>query len=139
MSIRRLQRVQDHFLTVKGKDSAACSMPTSPLTTHILNTAQGVPAASVAISISRLESQGWTEVAKGITNSDGRCPGLFTPQTFSAGTYKMQFETGDYWQSLQQSSVYPYVQIVFNISDVSQKYHIALLLSPFSYTTYRGS
>ncbi|XP_067854141.1 5-hydroxyisourate hydrolase isoform X1 [Heptranchias perlo] len=74
-----------------------------------------------------------------VTNSDGRCPGLLTSQTFISGIYKMKFATDEYWQSLKMASFYPYIEIVFNISDASQKYHIALLLSPFSYSTYRGS
>ncbi|XP_067905349.1 5-hydroxyisourate hydrolase isoform X2 [Heterodontus francisci] len=114
-------------------------MAQSPLTTHILNTVQGVPAAHVAVSVFRLENKAWREIARGVTNIDGRCPGLLTSDTFVPGIYKMKFTTEEYWQSLKIASFYPYIEIVFNISDASQKYHIALLLSPFSYTTYRGS
>ncbi|XP_078066839.1 5-hydroxyisourate hydrolase isoform X2 [Mustelus asterias] len=124
---------------VTKANSPACGMAQSPLTTHILNTAQGVPAAHVAVSVSRVEDKSWREIARRVTNSDGRCPGLLTSETFVPGTYKMKFATEEYWQSLKMASFYPYIEVVFNISDASQKYHIALLLSPFSYSTYRGS
>ncbi|XP_072374127.1 5-hydroxyisourate hydrolase isoform X2 [Scyliorhinus torazame] len=120
-------------------DSPDCRMTPSPLTTHILNTAQGVPAAHVAVSVYRVEDKAWREIARGATNSDGRCPGLLTSETFVPGIYKMKFATDEYWQSLKMTSFYPYIEVVFNILDASQKYHIALLLTPFSYSTYRGS
>ncbi|XP_051884570.1 5-hydroxyisourate hydrolase [Pristis pectinata] len=133
MTATRLQHIQHHLVTRK------CSMSQSPVTTHVLNTARGVPAAHLAISVSRLENEEWREMARGVTNSDGRCSGLLTSQNFIPGVYKMKFATDEYWQSLNMTSFYPYIEIVFNISDTSQKYHIALLLNPFSYTTYRGS
>ncbi|XP_032891579.1 5-hydroxyisourate hydrolase-like isoform X2 [Amblyraja radiata] len=120
-------------------NSWAVSMSLSPLTTHALNTAEGIPAARLPVSVHRLDNEEWKEMAKGVTNSDGRCPGLLTSQTFIPGIYKIKFATDKYWQSLERASFYPYIEVVFNISDASQKYHIALLLNPFSYTTYRGS
>uniref|UniRef100_UPI00398F37AA 5-hydroxyisourate hydrolase isoform X1 n=2 Tax=Pristiophorus japonicus TaxID=55135 RepID=UPI00398F37AA len=138
MSTLRLLHIQDHLITNKS-NCPDRSMAQSPLTTHILNTAQGVPATHVAVSVSRLEDKDWVEIARGVTNSDGRCPDLLTSQTFIPGTYKMKFATAEYWESLKMPSFYPYIEIVFYILDTSQKYHIALLLSPFSYSTYRGS
>ncbi|KAK1163423.1 5-hydroxyisourate hydrolase-like isoform X1, partial [Acipenser oxyrinchus oxyrinchus] len=73
------------------------------------------------------------------TISDGSCPDLVSPETFTAGMYKMRFETGDYWNKLGEISFYPYVEIAFNIIDPFQKYHIPLLLSQFSYITYGDS
>ncbi|XP_059849040.1 5-hydroxyisourate hydrolase [Hypanus sabinus] len=139
MTAPRLQHIQHHLVTSEKSNSWERDMSQSPLTTHALNTARGIPAARLAVTVSRLENEGWKEVARGVTNSDGRCPGLLTSQTFIPGIYKMKFATDEYWQSLKVASFYPYVEIVFNISDTSQKYHIALLLNPFSYTTYRGS
>ncbi|XP_062923125.1 5-hydroxyisourate hydrolase [Mobula hypostoma] len=139
MTAPRLQHIQRHLVTPKKSNSWERDMSQSPLTTHVLNTARGIPAARLAVTVSRMENVEWREVARGVTNSDGRCPGLLTSQTFIPGIYKMKFATDEYWQSLKVTSFYPYVEIVFNISDTSQKYHIALLLNPFSYTTYRGS
>ncbi|XP_034031537.1 5-hydroxyisourate hydrolase-like [Thalassophryne amazonica] len=113
----------------------------SPLTTHVLNTADGVPAAKMAISLHRLDSSVlvWNLLAVGTTNMDGRCPDLVSPEAFTPGMYKLRFETGPYWQSLGQTSFYPYVEVVFYITDPDQRFHLPLLLSCFSYSTYRGS
>ncbi|XP_048402801.1 5-hydroxyisourate hydrolase isoform X1 [Stegostoma tigrinum] len=138
MSAQRLWQIQDHLKFKKG-NSSDLKMSQSPLTTHVLNTAQGIPAAHVAVSVVRLEDKGWRDIATGVTNSDGRCPGLLTSENFVPGIYKMKFAVDEYWQSLKMASFYPYIEVVFNISDACQKYHIALLLSPFSYSTYRGS
>uniref|UniRef100_A0A7N4NIB1 5-hydroxyisourate hydrolase n=1 Tax=Sarcophilus harrisii TaxID=9305 RepID=A0A7N4NIB1_SARHA len=73
------------------------------------------------------------------TNADGRCPGLLTPEQMTAGTYKLFFDTEGYWKKMGQTSFYPYVEVVFTITNEAHKLHVPLLLSPFSYTTYRGS
>lgn len=113
----------------------------SPLTTHVLNTADGIPAARMALSLHRLDSNTmiWNLLSVGTTNTDGRCPGLINKEGFTSGTYKLHFNTGQYWESLGQTSFYPYVEIVFTIKDPAQRFHIPLLLSRFSYSTYRGS
>ncbi|XP_061566742.1 5-hydroxyisourate hydrolase-like isoform X2 [Cololabis saira] len=113
----------------------------SPLTTHVLNTATGVPGANMALRLYRQEpnTDVWHLVTSGLTNEDGRCPGLITKQMFTSGVYKIHFETGQYWASMGETPFYPYVEIVFAISNPDQKYHIPLLLSRFSYSTYRGS
>ncbi|XP_020481692.1 5-hydroxyisourate hydrolase b [Labrus bergylta] len=113
----------------------------SPLTTHVLNTGDGVPAARMALSLHRLDSKLmiWSMLSVGTTNTDGRCPGLIGREAFSPGMYKLRFETGSYWESLGQTSFYPYVEVVFTISDREQRFHLPLLMSRFSYSTYRGS
>ncbi|KAM7002538.1 5-hydroxyisourate hydrolase-like [Tautogolabrus adspersus] len=112
----------------------------SPLTTHVLNTGDGVPAARMALSLHRLDSKLiWNMLSVGTTNKDGRCPGLIGREAFSPGMYKLRFETGSYWESLGQTSFYPYVEVVFTISDREQRFHLPLLMSRFSYSTYRGS
>ncbi|XP_030060495.1 5-hydroxyisourate hydrolase isoform X2 [Microcaecilia unicolor] len=127
------------MLTTESKSMSASSH--SPLTTHVLDTSLGLPAKGLTLHLARLEesSKNWKELTTGYTNADGRCPDLLSPEQFTAGTYKVHFETGTYWQQIEKTSFYPYVEIVFTIEDPNQKYHIPLLLSPFSYTTYRGS
>ncbi|XP_078524426.1 EP-cadherin-like [Lissotriton helveticus] len=132
--------------TVKGiamiKVSKTMSAsPDSPLTTHVLNTASGTPAKGLRLQLSQLDNptQRWVELTTSFTNADGRCPGILSPERFTAGTYKLRFETGEFWKQLEQISFYPYVEVVFTILDPGQKYHIPLLMTPFSYTTYRGS
>ncbi|XP_070764043.1 5-hydroxyisourate hydrolase-like [Enoplosus armatus] len=112
-----------------------------PLTTHVLNTGDGVPAARMAVSLHRLDTKMmiWNLLSVGTTNEDGRCPGLVSREAFTAGMYKLRFETGSYWENLGQTSFYPFVEVVFTISDPEQRFHLPLLMSRFSYSTYRGS
>ncbi|KPP57634.1 5-hydroxyisourate hydrolase-like [Scleropages formosus] len=113
----------------------------SPITTHVLNTVDGIPASQMPISLHRLDTALtlWSLISTGTTDDDGRCPGLITREAFTPGMYKMRFETGQYWENQGQTCFYPYVEIVFTISDSARKYHVPLLLSRFSYSTYRGS
>ncbi|XP_032469292.1 5-hydroxyisourate hydrolase-like isoform X1 [Phocoena sinus] len=113
----------------------------SPLTTHVLDTASGLPAEGLCLRLSRLEDHGqqWTELRKSYTDPDGRCPGLLLPGQMKAGTYKLSFDTEGYWQKRGQESFYPYVEVVFTVTNETHKFHVPLLLSPWSYTTYRGS
>ncbi|XP_032367805.1 5-hydroxyisourate hydrolase isoform X2 [Etheostoma spectabile] len=112
-----------------------------PLTTHVLNTGDGVPAAKVDVSLHRLDPtlMIWNMLSVGTTNEDGRCSGLVSREAFSASTYKLRFETGSYWEKMGQNSFYPYVEVVFTITETEQRFHLPLLMSRFSYTTYRGS
>ncbi|XP_070553947.1 5-hydroxyisourate hydrolase-like [Ptychodera flava] len=144
MSSDRLERIAGHIevegrhkLTLHPRDMAGAQ---SPLTTHVLDTATGKPAANLAIRLLyRRNENEWDLITNGKTNSDGRCPGLLTKEQFPVGVYKMHFDTGAYHQSQNVQGFYPYVEIVFEIRDPSQHYHVPLLLSPFGYSTYRGS
>jgi 5-hydroxyisourate hydrolase len=107
----------------------------SAITTHVLDTAQGKPAEGIPIGLELLGAdQKWAPVAKGVTNSDGRIKDFMKEGSLQKGTYKMQFETGAY-----SNGFYPYVDVVFEIKDETQHYHVPLLLSPYGYSTYRGS
>ncbi|XP_065776542.1 5-hydroxyisourate hydrolase-like isoform X7 [Muntiacus reevesi] len=135
---QRLQTLQRHVGFREGRGMEPGS---SPLTTHVLDTASGLPAQGLYLRLSRLEDRGqqWTELKKSCTDHDGRCPGLLPPGQMKAGTYKLSFDTKGYWQKRGQESFYPYVEVVFTITNETHKFHVPLLLSPWSYTTYRGS
>ncbi|XP_033499458.1 5-hydroxyisourate hydrolase-like [Epinephelus lanceolatus] len=139
MSAYRLQQLKGQIVP-EYKITAMAGSP-SPLTTHVLNTAMGVPGSNIAICLYRQDpsNNAWSLITVGATNADGRCPGLITKQLFTSGVYKMCFETGQYWKNMGETCFYPYVEIVFTINDPGQKYHVPLLLSRFSYSTYRGS
>lgn len=110
----------------------------SHITTHILDTARGKPAQGICI-ILYSEQNNWKETARGITNEDGRIPNLIDKGvTLTPGFYKMKFETQAYFDLLSVQTFYPFVEITFKIAG-SEHYHIPLLLSPFGYSTYRGS
>lgn len=111
----------------------------SQITTHILNTSLGKPAADVAITLLAENNGSWSEVVSGVTNHDGRVTGLLDKdKVLSTGSYKLRFETGIYFAALGIPTFYPYVEIVFHISDAGH-YHVPLLLNPYGYSTYRGS
>ncbi|KAF7650419.1 hypothetical protein LDENG_00126230, partial [Lucifuga dentata] len=84
----------------------------SPLTTHVLNTGEGIPAVKMALSLHRLDPNLliWNLLTVGTTNDDGRCPGLIGRDAFTCGMYKLRFETRPYWESRGQTSFYPYVE-----------------------------
>lgn len=113
----------------------------SPITTHVLDTAQGKPAHGVPVLLQyHLGSGEWEDKAYGVTNLDGRIPDLLSPQTrLEKGTYRLTFSTGDYFKSQTQTGFYPYVPVIFELEDPAQHYHVPLLLSPYGYSTYRGS
>lgn len=111
----------------------------SQITTHILDTSKGKPAAGITIILYSGQTDAWKEIARGITNSDGRIPGLLTGNiSLVTGNYKMKFETKEYFTKNNIQTFYPFVEIVFEIN-TSEHYHIPLLLNPFGYSTYRGS
>lgn len=113
----------------------------SQITTHILDTATGQPAAGVNLSLTRQSGDGqWQALARGVTNADGRVPNLLPDEmSLPAGTYRMHFDTGNYFEKREQPAFYPFVDVVFSIDGSGEHYHIPLLLSPFGYSTYRGS
>ena len=112
----------------------------SPITTHVLDIARGRPAAGLTVFIDyRDEKGGWEELASGTTNADGRIPDLLKTTVLKTGIYRVRFATGDYFQSVSVRAFYPEVQVVVFLDDPAGHYHIPLLLSPYGYSTYRGS
>lgn len=108
------------------------------ITTHVLDAARGRPAAGVPVVLERRTGGDWQRLADGITDDDGRCRDL-TPGSLGPGVHRLAFDTGAYFSASGQRTFYPEVAVTFDVADVDQHYHVPLLLSPFSYTTYRGS
>jgi 5-hydroxyisourate hydrolase len=112
----------------------------SPITTHILDLARGQPAAGVPVELSRQEGEAWQAAGRGATNGDGRVESLLpADQQLKPGTYKLRFDTTAYFSSLKTESFYPEVTITFHVRQADEHYHVPLLISPFGYSTYRGS
>jgi 5-hydroxyisourate hydrolase len=133
----------------------------STLSTHALDTATGRPASGLRLMLEKQEqpeawraycnarAEGteptgpkpqWTTLGRGVTNGDGRCPDLLPTGTqLAPGIYRMDFDTSGYLKDRGQSGFYPIAQIVFEITADDEHYHIPLLLSPFGFSTYRGS
>ncbi|HEU5044712.1 MAG TPA: hydroxyisourate hydrolase [Nocardioidaceae bacterium] len=106
----------------------------SAITTHVLDTTQGCPAHDVPV---RLEREGQV-LAEATTDTDGRVRDL-GPQEVPAGTYRLVFDTASYFESIGRQGFFPEVTITFTITDPAQHHHVPLLLSPYGYSTYRGS
>lgn len=110
----------------------------SPLTTHVLDVMRGLPASGVPVRLDRQDKGAWKVLAEGATNADGRCPDLLKDSQLPAGVYRLAFDTGSYFAAQGQRGFYPYVEVVFEVCD-TRHHHVPLLLSPFGYSTYRGS
>ncbi len=109
------------------------------LSTHILDTALGKPAAGVPVLLSRQSAGAWAEVGHGVTDADGRCGTLLGATSLEVGIYRLRFGVAPYFAQQGLTPLYPYVEIVFNVADAAQRYHIPLLVTANGYTTYRGS
>jgi|SRR6185312_1190977 5-hydroxyisourate hydrolase len=109
------------------------------LSTHILDTALGKPAAGVAVTLWQRTSAGFHQLVNAQTDADGRCKSLRGDGELKAGIYRLTFFTAKYFTDQRIIPLYPYVEIVFDVVDPSQHYHIPLLLAANGYTTYRGS
>jgi 5-hydroxyisourate hydrolase len=113
----------------------------SAITTHVLDTARGCPAKNVSVALESRTADGiWLMVGTGVTDSDGRCRDLLAGDAaLESGTYRLTFGTGAYHRAHGIDAFFPQVSIVFAVADGAQHYHVPLLLSPYGYSTYRGS
>ena len=114
------------------------------LTTHVLDTARGRPAAGMKIALYRVSGNAHRKLVEMVTNSDGRTDAPILPQEkFATGTYELVFFAGDYLRETGQAGAEPLfldqVPIRFGLSDGAAHYHVPLLISPYGYSTYRGS
>ena len=116
------------------------------LTTHVLDTAHGCPASGMAITLRHATPDGTDLVLQATTNADGRCDGpLLEGKAFKAGIYELVFQVGSYFQAKAggaEAAEPPFLDEVvlrFGVSKPDQHYHVPLLVSPYGYTTYRGS
>lgn len=111
------------------------------ISTHVLDVSRGLPAPGIKVTLSRLGQAGqWAPIGSETTDADGRVPSLLpNGSTLQRGAFRLHFETGTYFSSAGANSFYPYVEVVFTVSDPARHHHVPLLLSAFGYTTYRGS
>ena len=113
-------------------------MSMSHVTTHVLDTGSGKPAADVQVTLRRLDGGAWVQIAEGATDADGRVKQL-GPDRLPTGTYRLTFDTGKYFAASDTNTFFPEVTITFGVVESETHYHVPLLLSPFAYSTYRGS
>ena len=113
----------------------------STISTHVLDTALGKPAAGVLVSLEQIDSAGTaTAIGRGTTDLDGRLRNLLpTGRSLEPGNYRLRFDTGAYLARAGHAVFYPAVSVDFRVTESDSHYHVPLLLSPFGYSTYRGS
>ena len=110
----------------------------SHVTTHVLDTGTGKPAAGVPVTLHRLDVNRWVQIAEGVADADGRIKQL-GPDRLPTGTYRLAFDTGQYFAATGTATFFPEVTLTFGVVESEAHYHVPLLLSPFAYSTYRGS
>jgi 5-hydroxyisourate hydrolase len=109
------------------------------ITTHVLDTSLGRPAAGIAVTLERRDGAAWTSLGAMSTDADGRARPLNPSATLRPGHYRLTFAVSAYYKARGVTSFYPEVVVVFDVQAPDQHYHVPLLLSPFGYSTYRGS
>jgi 5-hydroxyisourate hydrolase len=113
---------------------------TSQITTHVLDVSIGKPAAGVPVVLEVEDvGTGWKQLGRGTTDKDGRLRDLLAAGALVEGTYRLTFDTHTYFADRKSAALYPQVSVVFSVRESGENYHIPLLLSPFGYSTYRGS
>jgi len=110
----------------------------SQVSTHILDTASGKPAVDVVIRLEQQVAESWEIIAQGVTDADGRLKD-FTQGLLEAGRYRLTAEIGQYFAATQRETLYPTAQIDFVITQSGGHYHLPFLISPWGWSTYRGS
>ncbi|HEX8795561.1 MAG TPA: hydroxyisourate hydrolase [Polyangiaceae bacterium] len=113
---------------------------TSAITTHVLDTSRGMPAAGVHVWLDREQGAGiWELVGEGNTDADGRLKTLLAPGALEAGSYRITFDVGAYFAGAGIKCFWRLVTVAFVVEDATKHLHVPLLVSPFGYSTYRGS
>ena len=113
----------------------------SAITTHVLDLSRGIPAKGMGVTLEIYKvERGWVKLGERPTDTDGRVREFIKPgSALDPAHYRLIFEVGEYFRALGESSFYPGVTITFDVRDPAQRYHVPLLVSPFGYSTYRGS
>lgn len=112
----------------------------SPLTTHVLDTARGLPAVGLALRLEARDADGrFVTLASALTNADGRAPDLASAGALKIGVYQIVFDTGAWFAGRGEQTFYPEITVLFEVTEPERHHHVPLLLSPFGYSTYRGS
>jgi hydroxyisourate hydrolase len=110
------------------------------ISTHVLDTSIGRPAVSIIVQLLRQSGTAWAVVSKAVTDKDGRVQALLPPSSAGgAGGYRLTFDVGEYFRDRGVESFYSKVSIDFVVRDAAAHYHVPLLLSPYGYSTYRGT
>ena len=111
----------------------------SAITTHVLDTSRGCPAAGLRVELHVKSGTQWKPLGADVTDANGRCNTLLGEQKLLAGSYRLLFDAGSYYRVQNTETFYSVIPIVFEIVRPEAHYHVPLLISPFGYSTYRGN
>jgi 5-hydroxyisourate hydrolase len=111
----------------------------SAITTHVLDTSLGRPGAGIRVQLHRKSGNEWKPIGDSRTDANGRCADLMNSENAELGTYRLLFFSADYFRERDTKTFYPEIPVIFEVKDSAQHYHVPLLISPFGYSTYRGS
>lgn len=111
----------------------------SSITTHVLDTSRGRPAAGVRVELHRKSGNEWTLIGEARSDTNGRCQNLAGNTRLEAGTHRLLFHASEYYEAQHTETFYSEIPIIFEVRDTGAHYHVPLLLSPYGYSTYRGS
>lgn len=111
----------------------------SAITTHVLDTSLGRPGAGIRVQLHRKSGQDWKLIGESRTDANGRCADLMAEEKAETGTYRLLFFSADYFRQRNTETFYSDIPVIFEVGDSGQHYHVPLLISPFGYSTYRGS
>lgn len=112
----------------------------SAITTHVLDTARGRPASGIPVQLKVRDGESWRDVGNGVTDADGRLRSLMSAAApLTSGVYRLVFDTAGYFRGLELAAFYPRIIVEFTVAEGESTYHVPLLLSPFGYSTYRGT
>lgn len=126
-------------LILAGSSSFAMAAG-NPLSVHVLNIQNGLPSQDVTVTLERKDGDKWIELSEAVTNEKGRISELYPEgETLVNGTYRVVFETGEWFEKQGVSSFFPEIPVVFTMDGTLEHYHVPLLLSPYGFSTYRGN
>jgi hydroxyisourate hydrolase len=111
----------------------------APVSTHVLDTTRGCPVSGLQVSLYKLIDGRWTYINEGVTNVNGKFASFVDRADFTPGRYKLHYDVDRYFDARKQDTMYPFIEVVFDCRTVTENYHIPILLSPYGYSTYRGS
>jgi 5-hydroxyisourate hydrolase len=111
----------------------------STISTHVLDTATGRPATGLHLALEAATADGWRQLGAASTDDDGRAPDLLRDRAVQPGVHRLVFDTGTWFAAQGVASFYPTVTVAFEVTEAGDHYHVPLLLSPYGYSTYRGS
>jgi 5-hydroxyisourate hydrolase len=109
------------------------------ITTHVLDIGRGTPATGVDVVLDVRRAGEWVRVGIGRTDDNGRVSALLESPAAAVGRYRLTFDTGAYYKRHGAAAFFPEVQVVFDVADARQDFHVPLVISPFGYSTYRGA